>query len=179
MWCATDMRPFPMARTATSLHNLEACREDCLLQRHLEVSTSILLRLSFLECPKESPTLSLFCHSLKLFLLSSLLLRTQIGLRDPGDLLPTVGKAVIRYRVLVCRSNTHRAPPQYSPTDTACWVPLLHHYQHTKAFTRISLKTLHCDTGHNEGNRCGGPTSRGLQSKAEGQIVQTHMSAQA
>lgn len=41
--------------------------------------------------------------------------------------------------------------------DAIGWDPFLHPLSATESITKISLCTLHCDTGCNKGNRCGGP----------------------
>lgn len=90
----------------------------------------------------------------------------------------TVPHALYRSRLIRDRMHTQGGHLLNDPTDPACRAPFLHHYL-LKALARLSLWVFHCRTGYNEGNRCGAPTSRGLQSQAAGQTVWAQMSAQA
>lgn len=106
----------------------------------------------------------------------SFLFGTQISPKDSGSYcLPVPCYACYP---TAQRQDTHTGCLLNIPTDPACWAPFLHHYL-LKALIWISFWVFHCCTGHNEGNRCGVPASRGLQSQAAGQTLWAQMSAQA
>lgn len=111
---------------------------------------------------------------------SSSLFRTHVARKDKWVLFPThtVQRHMRSIGVDWSWQDTYTGHLLNDPTDPACRAPFLHHYL-LKALARITLWVFRCRTGHNEGNRCGAPTSRGLQSQAAGQTVWAQMSAQA
>lgn len=171
MQCVTNMRRFPSEKTILP-GSLQKNLSFPKAPRAEQPSTAQNAVLGVSQGASNS--LTFFCHSS--YHLSSLLQGTWTRLRDPGGLLPTLGNAAYKMWGLTVSKGDAQGISSVEPHGH-CLLGSVS--AHLKALPEISLCMFHCDTGHNKGSRCGGTPSRALESKAEGQIVGTQMSAQA